>query len=492
MVMKRQTQQTNKQDAPTGLGSQAPASSKFSNQPTGSTHLEAPTLPDPTKSVGDQLPATLFAMCLFGEARGESDLALQSVAQVILNRANNPRPLFGSRKGASFDENLRCVILQPQQFSSLNPYDINYPGLMFPLDHEQPQVWDRCLRCAEQAIANKDRSDTLTANSDHYFDDSISPPSWAHPSNQTVRVGPLTFYRIYLTPPTGGAALQSQAPASALSSGSRLRAKVSAARQQLPANAGDRDTLARGLHGPRHHTSLAAPTFPNDRPGGPGSYPRYNWSGRLSIFALLCLTLVMAACSDFERTTYQVLALTKAEFETTQDHIADAAAHGLITESQWAQFATQGNRFIAAHNAAVDAFQLWSQTKSASDSARVQALLQVLPQLIQEINTLVQSFQQPPPAPTSFSTDDPAPLATVSLRSNRRVNNQPKTEPRAEASGQRSAPGGSDSRPVPQEAGRTHAINQCHDYYQESRGPPTCPKGKTVNSRRFQPTVKNF
>src|SRR5581483_11185151 len=43
-------------------------------------------LPDPARSVSEQEPRLLLAMCIFGEARGESDLALRAVAQVVLNR----------------------------------------------------------------------------------------------------------------------------------------------------------------------------------------------------------------------------------------------------------------------------------------------------------------------------------------------------------------------------------------------------------------------
>ena len=158
-------------------------------------------LPDPGKPLAEQDPTVLLAMCVFGEARGESEDAQRAVAQVALNRAQFPHPVFGSRAGAAWEDNLRRVLLRRGQFSSFEPADLNYPKLLRPLDSEDARVWARCLRCAAAALAAKEQEDTLTANSDHYFDDSIQPPSWADPAKRTVKLGRLNFYRLYLPPP---------------------------------------------------------------------------------------------------------------------------------------------------------------------------------------------------------------------------------------------------------------------------------------------------
>ena len=121
-----------------------------------------------------------------------------------------------------------------------------------------------------------------------------------------------------------------------------------------------------------------------------------------SVFALRCapitllLCLLLSGCNEFESAAYRTLAVTQAEYETVQRHVAEAAAHGLITEEQWNQFAVQGHRFIAAHNAAVDAFELWSRAKNEANEARVEALLEILPRLIRELNRLVESFESEP------------------------------------------------------------------------------------------------
>lgn len=148
----------------------------------------------------------LLAMCLFGEARGESDRALRAVAQVVLNRARTAHRVFGSQADQNFEENLRRVILKPYQFSCFLPDDPNSAKLLRPLEHESAAVWRRCVETAEQALAQADEPDTLTLNADHYFDESLQTPSWADPTKQTVLIGRLRFYRLYLPKPTAGAA----------------------------------------------------------------------------------------------------------------------------------------------------------------------------------------------------------------------------------------------------------------------------------------------
>ena len=160
-------------------------------------------VPDPALPPASQTPTVLLAMCLFGEARGEAESALRAVAQVVLNRAAHPQAVFGSRAGLSFEENLRRVILRPGQFSCFHPADVNYAKLLRPYEAEDTSVWERCLRCAKQALATWNQKDTLTSNSDHYFDDSIQPPSWADPAKRTVKLGRLNFLRLYLPAPEG-------------------------------------------------------------------------------------------------------------------------------------------------------------------------------------------------------------------------------------------------------------------------------------------------
>src|ERR1051325_10353019 len=78
-------------------------------------------IPEPTAPFSRQILEVLFAMCLFGEARGETQQARCAIAQLIVNRASFPHPVFGSKAELSFEENLRRVILAPAQFSCFLP-----------------------------------------------------------------------------------------------------------------------------------------------------------------------------------------------------------------------------------------------------------------------------------------------------------------------------------------------------------------------------------
>ena len=363
------------------------------------------SLPDPALPLASQDPLVLFAMVLFGEARGSTDTARRAVAQVILNRARHPHPVFGSRSGASFDENLRAVILHPLQFSSLNSSDPNFQKLTRPLQHESPQTWERCLRCAETAIAERGQPDRLTSNADHYFDNSILPPNWASSARQTMTIGRLNFYRLYLPPPDESEASspgprgvpptpRREAPAPpqdsapGRKSGSRLAARVSRASRARVAPAPEPQSLRPSVSLPAPKSSCALICGPR-----PSRHRRDDWSRGLSLLAMLGFLLATVACTDAEQAAYRTLAVTQAEYELTQQKVAEAAVHGLITEDQWNRFQAEGHRFIAVHNSTVDAFQLWSQSKSKQDTARIQALLEILPRLIRDLNTLVATFQ---------------------------------------------------------------------------------------------------
>jgi hypothetical protein len=172
------------------------------------------TAPHPDSLPAEQTTDVLFAMLLFGEARGESRQAVRAVAQVAVNRARFPHRVFGSRAGATFDANLRAVILQPRQFSCMHSGDVNYQKVRLPLRHEDPWVWRMCLDTAREAMAQHRRIDRLTANSDHYFDESLlQPPTWADPAKQTVEIGRLRFYRLYLPSPRADAGTPARAEA---------------------------------------------------------------------------------------------------------------------------------------------------------------------------------------------------------------------------------------------------------------------------------------
>lgn len=142
-------------------------------------------LPRPDVAIEAQLSEVLFAMLIFGEARGEPFSGKCGVASVVRNRVEHPR---------WWGHDLRTVILKPFQFSCFNQGDPNREKLLMPLRYEENTVYDECYEVAI-GILDNDLPDN-TAHSDHYFDCSISPPKWARPECLTKKLGRLTFYRL--------------------------------------------------------------------------------------------------------------------------------------------------------------------------------------------------------------------------------------------------------------------------------------------------------
>lgn len=158
----------------------------------------SPLYPNRALPLVDHPPLVLLAMCLFGEARGESRHTRQAIAQVVVNRARHAHRVFGSQRGLSFHENIVRVITKPSQFSCMMSEDVNYPKILDPHSYDPTGIWTDCMAIATQALQNYRLVDSLTANSDHYFDDSIQAPAWADPAKETVKLGRLRFFRLYL------------------------------------------------------------------------------------------------------------------------------------------------------------------------------------------------------------------------------------------------------------------------------------------------------
>ena len=195
--------------------------------------------PNQALPLTDHPPVVLLAMCLFGEARGESVNTRRAVAQVVVNRARHAHQVFGSQRGLMFHENVVRVVTQRCQFSCFLVTDVNYEKLFDPLSHDNTHVWNSCIEIASVSLASGNAQDSLTDNSDHYFDDSIQPPSWADPAKATVKFGRLQFYRLYLpvphtspgkAEPRGEGQLASALP----STSSTLTAASTAAAEALP------------------------------------------------------------------------------------------------------------------------------------------------------------------------------------------------------------------------------------------------------------------
>lgn len=137
----------------------------------------------------DQDTLTLLAMCLWGEARNQTEEGLIAVGCVIRNR------VLSGRFGASWKD----VMLAPKQFSCFNPDDPNRRKMMEPDRYGTPGVWARVARVAEGIFRGETKD--ITDGSDHYHTvqrpkgAKVWPPSWARRMTKTLVAGDHVFYR---------------------------------------------------------------------------------------------------------------------------------------------------------------------------------------------------------------------------------------------------------------------------------------------------------
>ena len=132
----------------------------------------------------EELDIDLFARVLYGEARGEPDEGKIAIANVVMNRVNNP---------CWWGKDLYSVLKKPYQFSCLNDNDPNLPIIM-SVTEDNP-VFDRCLDIAKQAFSNKLPDITKGANS--YYAKSIAAPKWTVGLTPTAEIGNHIFYNMH-------------------------------------------------------------------------------------------------------------------------------------------------------------------------------------------------------------------------------------------------------------------------------------------------------
>lgn len=108
----------------------------------------------------------VLARTLWGENRGGGVEGMQSVANVIVNRAASP---------GWWGDDIRGVCLKAEQFSCWNAND---PNLMVMLNVNEYDVqYKTALDLATQAIAGT--LEDITGGATYYFASSLKYPSWA-------------------------------------------------------------------------------------------------------------------------------------------------------------------------------------------------------------------------------------------------------------------------------------------------------------------------
>jgi len=118
----------------------------------------------------------IIASTISMEARGEGDLGMLAVADVIVVRGNLNH------------QTAVQVCLAPHQFSCwLVPVPIDRLS-------KESESWAECLSLAD-AILNHVPIKNVTGSATHYCTASVSP-SWADPTKITARIGHHVFYRL--------------------------------------------------------------------------------------------------------------------------------------------------------------------------------------------------------------------------------------------------------------------------------------------------------
>ena len=128
-------------------------------------------------------PIDVLARTIWGESRGESELGMQAVASVVLNRVKHQ---------IWWGHDIISVCLKPWQFSCWNKNDPNLPKLEAVTD-DDPQ-FEQALNIATNAI-NGLLFDP-TDGCDSYFDCRMPvPPSWAVNLTPKATIGHHVFYQ---------------------------------------------------------------------------------------------------------------------------------------------------------------------------------------------------------------------------------------------------------------------------------------------------------
>jgi len=135
-----------------------------------------------------ELEIDVLARTLWGEARGEGNIGLEAVANVVLNRvkvaeANKGKYWWGS--------NIIQVCQKPYQFSCWNRSDPSFQKLQ-KVD-ETDLYFATCLRIARRAVVGV--LDDHTKEATHYHADYVSP-YWAKGETPTVIIGRHIFYKM--------------------------------------------------------------------------------------------------------------------------------------------------------------------------------------------------------------------------------------------------------------------------------------------------------
>lgn len=153
----------------------------------GPTHLDWPeaaeAAPEETPAQAELDADELYCLteALYFEARGESLMGVQGVAEVILNR----------RDSGAYPDTI-CGVINQGVSSRLYNCQFSYNCDGQPETINEPEAWDRMDGIARRMLAEGPRP--LTKGATHYHTRQVSP-SWASRIPRTAEIGAHLFYR---------------------------------------------------------------------------------------------------------------------------------------------------------------------------------------------------------------------------------------------------------------------------------------------------------
>lgn len=130
----------------------------------------------------DPTEVDFLARTLWGEARGENTAGREAVAQVIVNRKNDPR----------FPNTIEGVVTQRYQFSTWNANDPNRSKILALKDGDP--LFEEMKAIARRVLSGT--AENRVGDITHYANETTlgGAPSWARDATDRVMIGRHTFY----------------------------------------------------------------------------------------------------------------------------------------------------------------------------------------------------------------------------------------------------------------------------------------------------------
>lgn len=128
-----------------------------------------------TEDLESESEDILFARMIFGEGADCSKKEKIAIAYSAINR---------KKWGIG---NLKKIILTPKAYSCFNKDDDNLKRVKNPLQYDDAEIFENCLKIA-RGVLNRDYKDP-TDGATHYFNPKLSNPEWANKMEKTYFEG---------------------------------------------------------------------------------------------------------------------------------------------------------------------------------------------------------------------------------------------------------------------------------------------------------------